>query len=160
MGTVTKRGGITLDPPTQRLKMMFLTAVFLMGLHKVECWFTGEWLESPFFQSLIHSAYWAGMDTEAVLGEAVFLTFIFWLFAGLGMGFVLLWGGRWTLIPLGIWGLTFILEWHHVVRTISRGGYYSGVFTSVVYLAFMAFYVRELLRHVHWAPPPQVGEAA
>lgn len=129
-----------------RMQLTFGLSIVLMAAHKVECWITEEWLESPFFQLLIRTGPLIGPSEQDVLGEAIFLTFILWLFAGLGMGWLVLRGGRGPLVALAIWGLTFVLEWHHVVRTIVSEAYYSGVYTAVAYLAFMAFYWVQLLR--------------
>lgn len=137
---------------TLRMKNYFVVSVLLMLGHKVECWFTDEWMDSPFFQALISSAHWAGMAKEDILGEAIFLTFCVWLFIGLVMGRMVMQGGGWVLGALGIWGLTYILEWHHVVRTILSGEYYTGLYTSVIYLAFGVMYWRELLSHARWMP--------
>lgn len=139
------------QPPTPRMKVLFGLSIALMFLHKVECWFTEEWMDSPFFQAILHSAYWAGLDAEAMQGELMFLVFCVWLFIGLVMGWLVLWGGPGPAIALGIWGFTFVLEWHHVFRTIGRGGYYPGIATAAVYLPFGFVYWRELLRHR--APP-------
>lgn len=146
--------GLHIDSPSDALKNRFIIAVFLMFLHKVECWWTDEWLESPFFQALIHSAYWMGMEHDAIVGEAMFLSFIFWLFCGLIMGWLILRGGIWPTVALGVWGLTYVLEWHHLIRSVARGGYYSGLFTAIAYLSFgLLFYLPEWFRHIHRAPP-------
>jgi hypothetical protein len=93
------------------------------------------------------------MDSDAIVGEAMFLTFIFWLFCGLIMGWLILRGGAWPTLALGVWGLTYILEWHHLVRTAVKGGYYSGLVTAVLYLSFgLLFYLPELWRHFHFGP--------
>ncbi|MCB9679498.1 MAG: hypothetical protein H6737_30615 [Alphaproteobacteria bacterium] len=152
--------GLRIDAPSEALKTRFIVAVSLMFLHKIECWLTDEWIESPFFQSLVHSAYWAGMEPDAIVGEAIFLTFIFWLFCGLVMGWLVLRGGMWPTLALGIWGLTYILEFHHLGRTWRAGGYYPGIFTAIAYLGYgYAFYLPEWLRHIHRASPGSAGTA-
>lgn len=144
------------DPPTRKMKILFGIAISLMFLHKVECWFSEEWLDSPFFLAIVNSAYWAGLEPAAIEGELMFLVFCVWLFIGLAMGWLVMWGGSGPGIALAIWGFTFILEWHHVFRTIGRGEYYPGIATAVVYLPFGLLYWRELLQHAHLSsePPP------
>ena len=120
------------------MSTVFLVAILLMALHKLECWFTSEWRVSPFFRWLIERA--KGHDE----GEVVFLVFITWLFGGLGMGWLVLSGGWGPVVALGIWGLTFVLEWHHVVRSVHKRGYYSGLVTSVMYVSFGPVYAYHL----------------
>ena len=143
---------MTFDALSGRMKTYFAVSIFLMFLHKVECWYTEEWLDSPFFQAVISSSHWVGLSTEQIVGEAIFLTFCLWLFIGLIMGALVMKGGNWGAIALGIWGLTYLLEWHHLVRAALASGYYSGVYTSVFYLVFGVVYWRELAKHVHLKP--------
>jgi hypothetical protein len=105
-----------------------------MALHKLECWLSSEWLVSPFFQWLRLRA----MSHDQ--GEVVFLVFIAWLFGGLGMGWLVLLGGWGPVVALAVWGLTFVLEWHHVVRSVQKRGYYPGLITSVLYVSFGPVY--------------------
>ncbi len=146
---------MTFDALSLRMKSYFLISIFLMLLHKIECYYTEEWLESPFFLAIITSSHWAGMDTTQMMGEVMFLVFCIWLFIGLFMGWLVLRGGNWGPIALAVWGLTYVLEWHHVIRTLARGEYYSGVYSSIVYLAFGFFYWRELSSHIHREPPAE-----
>ncbi len=125
-----------------------MLAIVVMAAHKVECWFAREWLHSPFFAWLISLATRLGESPDDALGASIFLVFVIWLFVGLGMGLLMLRGGAGTLIALGLWGLTFLLEWHHVYRSIHVGGYYAGTISAVVYLALGPFYWVELLRHL------------
>jgi hypothetical protein len=130
---------------SSRMLAYFAGAVVIMLAHKIECWLTAEWLESPFFQAVTTSSLARGNTVEDSFGEAIFITFVVWLFAGLGMGLLLLRGGRGPLIALGIWGLTFILEWHHIARALVAGEYYTGLFTSMAYLPFGFLYWRALV---------------
>lgn len=137
-----------LKPISATMKRLFQASIALMAAHKVECWLTDEWTDSPFFTWLVElPAAGAPIPPEAA-GELVFLTFVTWLFIGLTMAALVLRGGAGPAIALGLWGLTFLLEWHHVVRTITSGAYYSGVITAVLYLSLGLFYWRELLSHL------------
>lgn len=143
-----------IDAPSERMKTCFMVAAVIMLLHKVECWVTEEWAVSPFFQAMMHSSYWEGKPPEAVLGEAMFLTFVVWLFVGLTLAWMAMKSPRGATVALGLWGLTFVLEWHHVVRSVLAGAYYSGLISAVVYLAFgWGIYLREWRKHVHLAGP-------
>lgn len=151
----------TVAPISPRVRALFLASVAVMFLHKVECWLTDEWLVSPFFQWLVSLAPRLDPDPAAALGEAMFLVFVVWLFAGLVMGGLLMRGGAAAWAALAIWGLTFGLEWHHVARAIARGGYYPGLVTAAVYLPLMAVFWRALLGLVQVPPradrPPALG---
>ncbi|MCO4746204.1 MAG: hypothetical protein KC912_15510 [Proteobacteria bacterium] len=133
-----------------KMKGVFAGSALIMFAHKVECWWMHEWLDSPFFQWMYDSGGILATTPEDAFGETVFLAFISWLFAGLFMGYLVMRGGWGPIVALGVWGLTFILEWHHVIRTVVSGEYYVGAGTSVVYLAFMAYYWWVLLTHIDW----------
>lgn len=130
------------------MKSLFLASIVAMFAHKVESWWAAEWLESPFFQALERTAQGLDPVPTASLGETIFLVFVTWLFVGLLMGWLVLRGGWGPIVALAFWGATFVLEWHHLGRAILRGGYYPGLVTSLVYLAIMAAYWGELLKHL------------
>lgn len=144
-GESGRAAGWEVRPIGRRMQTIFLLSVAVMFLHKVECWVTDEWLESPFFSWLVSLGPALDPDPNAALGQAIFLVFVFWLFAGLFMGWLLMRGGASAFAALAVWGLTFLLEWHHPVRSLARGGYYPGLATALVYLPLMGWYWRELL---------------
>jgi len=141
---------MSFDAPSPRLVGWFAVAVVAMAAHKVECWYAREWLDSPLFARLIHAAQAQGTTPEDAIGAAFFASFVFWLFVGLTMVLLTLRGGRGPLVVLGLWGLTFVLEWHHVARSVAAWQYYPGLYTAVVYLAIGPFYWREWARHVQF----------
>jgi Protein of unknown function with HXXEE motif len=134
--------------PSGSLKAWFVASVVVMAGHKWECWVTEEWLESPFFQRLIERGLGRDDDPQNAVGELVFLVFVFWLFSGLVMGAFVAWGGRAAQLAFAVWGLTFLLEFHHPFKAFDRGGYYPGLYTALVYLSLGPFYWRALLRGV------------
>jgi hypothetical protein len=136
------------EAPSDRLRGLFALSVGAMLVHKAECWFAREWLESPFFAWLGEIATHRGGTPEDVLGGAMFAVFVFWLFVGLAMVLLVLRGGAGPLVALGLWGLTFLLELHHVVRALEARGYYPGIVTALPYIAIGPFYWREWARHV------------
>lgn len=141
------------NPPSPRLVGWFGIAIVVMAIHKVECWYAREWLVSPLFAWVTHVAEARGSSIDDTVGAALFVSFVTWLFVGLAMVWLTLRGGRGPLIALALWGMTFLLEWHHVLRAIAAWDYYPGLYTAVVYLAIGPFYWREWARHV------DVGEA-
>ena len=124
--------------PSKRIRLLFLLSVLLMFVHKVECYFTSEWQVAPAYLLIQHLNFSAG--------KKVFLTFIITLF------FSLLWLITATCWKFGLiaflafWGLTFFLEIHHSVRSILSDGYYSGFYSSIIYILLGFFYWRELLQ--------------
>jgi hypothetical protein len=144
-------------PVTRTMWAWFLVAVTVMLVHKVECYAGEEWKVSPFFQWLVAEGPWADAPREDALGMAIFLTFVSWLFIGLFMGAALMLGGGWSLVPLVIWGLTLLLETHHLVRTHRAGAPYVGVWTALIYLPVMVRYWVELARCLRgwWRGPAQ-----
>lgn len=136
------------EAPSPRMVGWFAVAVAAMAAHKVECWYEREWLVSPLFARLIGLAEAHGSSTADAIGAALFASFVWWLFVGLAMVLATLWGGRGPIVVLGLWGLTFALEWHHLARAVTAWDYYPGLYTAVVYVAIGPFYWREWARHV------------
>lgn len=112
-----------------------------MALHKAESYYTGEWNTAPVYQAIL------GMELEA--GEMLFLSFVITLFAGLLCCLFILSFRSGTVFFLAFWGLTFLLEFHHLVRTLAGGHYYSGLFSALAYIVLGFFYWKDLLRHFH-----------
>lgn len=122
---------------SKKMKGYFFLSLLLMLLHKVESYQTNEWVYSPVYKFILS----LGFDK----GPLVFLTFVSILFLGLFWCFLVIswrWG-QWCL--LFFWGLTFILELHHFVRTLIAGEYYSGLITGLLYCCFGFLYWKELL---------------
>lgn len=146
-------------PVSNRMSNMFLLAITLMFLHKIECWLTDEWVASPFFNWMVAFGFSLDPNKNAATGEIIFYVFIFWLYAGLIMGWMLMRGGLPAKIALSVWGLTFILEWHHPFRMLSLGGYYPGGVTAVIYLPVMFWYWVEWVRFMRSTHKVQVHVA-
>lgn len=135
-----------------RMKWTYLGSILLMLLHKMESYLSQEWEYAPTFQFILS----LGLDP----GPLVFLTFVCLMFTGLFLSFLLVafrWG-QWFLITA--WGLTFILELLHLIRTIHSGSYYSGSLTASLYIAFGVFYWREWWRSIKRPQEAQPCSAA
>ncbi len=141
-----------------RMKGWFFASVMLMLVHKVECWFLQEWQDSRFFLWVYELTPTLSTDPRDAFGEAVFLVFVTWLFAGLLMGYALMRGGWGPLLALGAWGATLLLETHHVLRSLRTGDYYVGTLTAALYIVLMLFYWSELVRQVHWSPGVRLAD--
>jgi hypothetical protein len=130
------------------MQRAFVVGIVLMFAHKVESWWTEEWSVSPFFGRLVESSARLSENTEAIVGEVIFLVFVTWLFIGLVMSALMMRGREWAVMGLSLWGLTFFMEAHHLIRTLSSWEYYSGTWTGVAYVAFGPVYWRELIATV------------
>lgn len=124
---------------SRRLTGAFAASVLFMGFHKIESYFTGEWNTAPVYQAIL------GMQLEA--GEMLFLSFVITLLAGLLCCLLIISLRSGTVYFLAFWGLTFLLEFHHLVRTLAGGHYYSGSLTAMAYIILGVFYWKELIRH-------------
>jgi len=122
-----------------RMKWYFFLSLLFMMLHKVESYRTHEWEFAPGYRYVLS----LGFDH----GPLLFLTFVSILFLGLFWCFLIMawrWG-QWLLLT--VWGLTFLLEWHHVWRTLQAGEYYSGLITALLYISFGILYWMEYGKH-------------
>ena len=124
-------------PVSKKMWIYLIISFLLMVIHKIECFFTGEYLVAPFFkwiQGYVHS-----------IPEAIFFTFIFWFFLLMIVVILLLRGGLWPLILLSLYGLMFAVEFHHILRSVESRAYYSGSFSAVAFILWGIPYWRELI---------------
>lgn len=119
------------------MRLFFLFSITLMMAHKFECFVKAEWKVGPVYLYILD----LGLDK----GKMVFLTFVTMLFVGLLWCFVIMSWRYGQLSFLTFWGLTFILELHHIIRVLIAGSYYTGLFTAIVYVLFGFIYWRELI---------------
>ncbi len=128
--------------PSGRMKGVFLFSILLMGFHKIESFKTHEWEFSPLYKYFLH--------LDLTRSEVLFLAFVVTLFAGLFWLWVVvsLTNGKW--IFLGFWGLTFLLEWHHLIRSLNAGQYYPGTITATFYVLFGIIYWHVFISHFVW----------
>ncbi|MDP4265428.1 MAG: HXXEE domain-containing protein [Bacteroidota bacterium] len=129
-----------------KMRWFFLLSIILMMAHKFECFQTAEWKFAP--------AYLYILDLGLDKGEMLFLTFVTMMFVGLLWCFIIIAWRYGQLLFLAFWGLTFILELHHLIRSLVSGSYYSGFYTAIVYVLFGFIYWRELSRHFHFKETP------
>lgn len=129
---------------SRSMKGYLLVSFLLMLLHKVESYRTSEWKTSPVYRYIL------GLGFED--GKLVFLTFVVTLFVGLVLCFLIIsWrSGKWLFLVA--WGLSFVLELHHLVKAVwIYKSYYSGLYTSILYVAFGFFYWKELFNNYRGA---------
>lgn len=129
---------------SRQMLAMFSGSAAVMLVHKVECWLTAEWVVSPFYQWAIGKFAAYSTDPAQNLGQAGFFTFVFCLAVSVLAISMLLSGRRGTHVFLGLWGVMFAVEWHHIVRSLVAGEYYSGLYTAIVFVALGPLYWRQL----------------
>jgi hypothetical protein len=125
--------------PSYAMKVVFLLSILLMGVHKIESFYTREWEFAPIYLYFLNQDY--------SRGEIIFLSFVVTLFVGLAWVWIIISfrAGKW--IFLGFWGLTFFEEWHHLIRTYHSGQYYTGLFSAILYGLFGIVYWSVFLTH-------------
>lgn len=128
--------------PSKKMRWFFLLSIILMLVHKIECFQTTEWKFAPIYLYILD----LGLDQ----GKMLFLTFVTMLFVGLFCCFIIISWRHGQLFFLLFWGGTFILEFHHFIRFLISGSYYSGLYTGIVYMIFGVIYWGELIRHFHF----------
>jgi hypothetical protein len=117
-----------------------------MIMHKVECFKTTEWEVAPVYRYILD----LGLDN----GKLLFLTFVIMLFVGLFWCFIIISWHHGQLLFLAFWGLTFIVESHHMIRSLISESYYSGLYTGIVYVLFGFIYWRELIKNYQFLRVP------
>jgi hypothetical protein len=60
--------------------------------------------------------------------------------------FTAMFGGKWRLIPVGFFGVSGIIEVHHIVKTFLQGSYFPGAITAVAFVTVGALLLRAVIR--------------
>ncbi len=124
---------------SKKLKILTAIALVLVYAHGAEEIATGFWKTPSIFTSLF--SQFSSIQQAGYYS----LHITFWLL--LIPMFLLILGGRSALVAMGIFGLIFFNEIHHMFGAfLITQGYYPGVITSVLYLIVGFFYWKELIR--------------
>lgn len=127
---------------TDRLKNIFTLSIVLFLAHGIEEYLTG-------FYNLDQWDEWIfGLLPFTTTHEAMFATFqvMFWLL--LIVSAVLLANEKWRLRALGLVGIIYILELHHIVKALLAGGYYPGLITSLLFPVVGILFWREWIKNL------------
>lgn len=124
---------------TRKMWLYLFISVVIMFIHKVESFYTYEWILSPFYNKVVAIA-----DSE---GEAAFITLVILVFGIFVTALMLLKGGNWPLVWLSIYGFMFFIEIHHTIKAIIFENYYSGLYTAWIFSLFGIFYWKELIHN-------------
>lgn len=127
--------------PSAKMMWFFLISIFLMVIHKYESFKTAEWDFAPGYLFVLQM----GLGD----GKMLFLTFVTMVFVLLFWSFIIIFTqtGKWLF--LAFWGLTFLLEYHHLARALLAGSYYSGLYSAILYVLFGFFYWGEYFRNFY-----------
>ncbi len=126
---------------TEKIKTLVLLSMPVFAIHGTEEYLTG------FYQTDSVSK-WAFSIFEPMTSlQATFLLFQIGIGVLLATSYILLKGGRAVLYLATFLGLIFILEIHHVVKTISVMGYYPGIASALLIYILGFFYWKELIKN-------------
>lgn len=73
----------------------------------------------------------------------VFVVFLVQLFI---YGFLV--GGRWRLLGVAFFGVSGLVESHHIIKTVLRGGYFPGAVTAIPFVIVGALLLRAVFREL------------
>jgi len=64
---------------------------------------------------------------------------------GMSFVFAAMFGGKWRLIPAGFFGVSGVIESHHLVKTFLHGAYFPGAVTAVAFVTVGALLLRAVI---------------
>lgn len=126
---------------THKLKLLFTFSIPLFIAHGIEEILTG------FYQVDAWDAFLFQPFAQLSLHGVMFVTFQFMLWLTLVIGLLMLQSERMRLYMLGVAGLVYLFELHHVVKAVIVGGYYPGLVTALLFPPLAYFFWREWVRN-------------
>lgn len=125
---------------TKRLKIIFGLSIPLFILHGIEEIRTG------FYEANAVNEFIFRPLERMSEHEVMFITFqiMFWLL--LVVAFLMTISERWRLRMMFVLGVVYIVELHHVWKAIVVGGYYPGLYTSLLFPVVGFFFWKELVK--------------
>lgn len=124
-----------------KLKYIFGISIPLFIAHGIEEILTGFYQVDAWDQVLF-----APLASLSVHG-AMFVTFQFMLWLLLAVGLLMLQSERMRLYVLGVAGLVYLFELHHIVKAVIAGGYYPGLITALLFPPLAYLFWREWVRN-------------
>lgn len=138
-------------PLSPHLADLFALSALIMVAHKVESHRTGEFDVAPLYLRQ-GQAPWAQNPREAM-----FMVFVTTFLGMLGFVALVLRGGHWPMLMMTVWLAQGVLELHHSAKAAASRGYYSGLFTGLLFSAFMGLFFfpawRDALALPAWVTP-------
>ncbi len=124
---------------TKKLKIIFGLSIPIFMAHGVEEFMT------HFYDTDTHTGAVFGALSELSNHGATFVIFQAMFGLLLVISFLLILGERWRFNVLAIVGLVYIYELHHLYKAVVIGGYYPGLYTSLVFPVLAFFFWKEWL---------------
>lgn len=124
-----------------KLKTIFALSIPLFIAHGIEEILTGFYQVDAWDQALF-----APLASLSVHG-AMFVTFQFMLWLLLAVGLLMLQSERMRLYVLGVAGVVYLFELHHIVKAILAGGYYPGLITALLFPPLAYLFWKEWVRN-------------
>jgi hypothetical protein len=118
--------------PSSRLLDLLVISVIIMGVHKVESFFTREFDHCPVYLGLRSGRF--GGDPLAL----AFFTFCAVFLAMMVLVALAMRDAPWPLLVISIWCAQGLHELHHAAKSLSRRRYYPGTITGLLFTAFIA----------------------
>lgn len=126
---------------SNKLKNIFAISIPLFIAHGIEEILTG------FYQVDAWDAYLFQPFVQLSLHGVMFVTFQFMLWLTLAVGLLMLQSERMRLYMLGVAGVVYLFELHHVVKAVIAGGYYPGLLTALLFPPLAYFFWKEWIRN-------------
>ena len=134
-----------------QIPRLFLAAIVVLQLHLLEQLLFG--LDELYeLRAMVATAlaWFSDADRGAVvLVFAVVTAVLFFCY-----GFMT--GGRPRLIAATFFGLEFIVESHHIIKTIARGAYFPGALTAVAFVTLGVLILVRVWREFTTAEQPSI----
>ncbi|HEY4526823.1 MAG TPA: HXXEE domain-containing protein [Candidatus Paceibacterota bacterium] len=122
---------------TQRLKTIFLISLLIIYIHGFEEIIGGFQHVDTF---MMFGANLFSISTEIFYWSS---HLIWWL--AIPLLYLIFKNKPKILLLLGLYGLVFVVELHHVVKAVQLGSYYPGAITALFYPIIGFFFWREWL---------------
>jgi hypothetical protein len=139
-----------------RIRSLFLLLTIVGPLHMIEQMLTSVEEYHAIRASL--GGLYARFDASAADTLSVAIVTIVWTLCSF-LAYSLLFDGRARLIVPGLLGVFAVLELHHIVQALQKGGYDPGLLTCVPYAWVGALLVAAVWRELKRSPGASPAEA-
>lgn len=125
---------------TNTLQRIFALSIPVFILHGIEEFVT------HFYDIDSHDQAIFGLLSSLSTHGATFVVFqiMFWLL--LIIALLLLMGKKYQFYTFSIIGIVYLYESHHILKAISAGGYYPGLYTSLAFPVLAFFFWSQWLK--------------
>lgn len=125
---------------TKTLKTIFAVSVPVFIAHGIEEFLT------HFYDIDSHDQAIFGLFSSLSTHGAMFVVFQIMFLLLLIISLLLLMGNKWQFYTLSLIGIVYVYELHHIIKAISVGGYYPGLYTSLAFPVLAVLFWKEWLK--------------